>query len=60
MHIEISNCYGQLTINKIKIENFNLLMANQLKGKLENRITESRLIPLKPRVVAGDEGKSSF
>ena len=35
-------------------------MANQLKGKLENRITESRLIPLKLRVVGGDEGKSSF
>ena len=34
--------------------------ANQLKRKLENRITDRRHTSLKLWVVAGDEGKSSF
>ena len=59
MHVEVSNCSGR-TMNKIKIEIFNLLTANQLKGKIGNRINESRLTPLKLRFVAGDEHKSSL
>ena len=49
-----------LSWTRLKLKFQYLLMVNQLKRKLEKRITESRHTPLKLRVVAGDEGKSSF
>ena len=57
MHINISNCC-ELGINKIKLKF--PFESNHVTGKKENRITESRLPPLKVRVVAGVEYKSIF
>ena len=47
-------------MNKIKIEISISANGKSIKKKSEKRITESRHTPLKLRVVAGDEGESSF